>query len=58
MKTFKTIKQTILGTKLYKVHSFFDYPAGEKTKLIKQAVRESNKMQEELLNRYDRQFAA
>ena len=58
MKIFKTVKQAILRTKLYRVHSFFDYSADEKAKIIRQAVRKSNEMQSEIMDRYDRQFAA
>ena len=57
MRIFKIIKGALLGTKLDKVHSFFDYSASEKAKIIREAVRESNKMQKELVDRYNRQFA-
>lgn len=58
MKIFNTIKNAVLRTKLYKVQSFLDYSAGEKVKIIRQAVKESNRMQKELTERYDRQFAS
>ncbi len=58
MKIFKAIKRTILRTKLDKVDSFLDYSASEKAKIISHAVRESNKMQKELVEKYDGQFAA
>lgn len=53
----KNIKKVFLKTKLAKVHSFFDYSAGEKTKIIRRAVKESNKMQKDLVEEYDRQFS-
>jgi len=58
MTILKKVKHTIFGTRPATVRSFFDYPASEKAKIIRQAVNESNKMQNELVKKYDRQFAA
>lgn len=57
-RLLKNIKQIILNTKYAKVHSFFDYSAKEKAKIIRQAVKESNKMQKDLVEEYDRNFSA
>lgn len=58
MKILKKVKHTIFGTKQETVRSFFDYSASEKAKIIRQAVNESNKMQKELVEKYEMQFAA
>ena len=57
MKIIKTIKNSLSGTKTVKVHSFSDYSAKEKVKIIRKATREANKIQKELTERYERRFA-
>lgn len=58
MKIIKKLKNSLLKTDLMIIHNFSDYPAEEKTKIIRSAVKESNKMQKELTEKYNRQFAS
>lgn len=38
--------------------SFFEYPAGEKKKIIKEAAQKANKMQQDLVKRYNKLYPA
>lgn len=57
MKILKKLQHTFLKTKLITVHNFRDYKAEEKAKIIRKATKDSNKMQRELADKYNRQFA-
>mgnify|MGYP001580527372 CR=1 FL=1 len=46
------ILHKIFGNKTAKGKSFFDYSSKEKTKIIKEAARESNRLQLELVKKY------
>lgn len=46
----------ILGKKEAKGKSFFDYPAGEKKKIVKEAAKESNRLQLELVRKYNKNY--
>ena len=47
----------ILGKKPTKAKSFFDYPSGEKKKIIKEAAKESNRLQLELVKKYNKNYS-
>lgn len=54
---FKFIKSRIFGDKeKVSAPSFFDYTAAEKKKIMKKAAQESNKMQLNLVKRYNRLY--
>ena len=44
--------------KLHKVESFYDFSASEKAKIIKNAARESNRLQRKMVDNYFNQIAA
>lgn len=50
------ILHKIFGNKAVKGKSFFDYPSGEKKKIVKEAARESNRLQLELVKKYDKNY--
>lgn len=55
--TISKITHYLLGKKANKVDNFSDYSASEKTKIIRKAARESNRMQKELSEKYSKHFA-
>jgi hypothetical protein len=46
----------IINKKVAKGKSFFDYPSGEKKKIIKYAAKESNRIQFELVRKYNKAY--
>lgn len=44
--------------KTVKAKSFFEYPAEEKKKIMKKAAQKANKMQEDLVKKYNRLYPA
>lgn len=56
---FKFIKSKLLNkTEEVTAPSFFDYPSAEKKKIMKKAAQEANKMQLDLVKRYNRLYPA
>ena len=52
---FKFIKSKLLNDKeKISAPSFFDYPAAEKKRIVKKAAQEANKMQLDLVKKYNR----
>ncbi len=56
---FKFIKSKLLNDKeKISAPSFFDYPAAEKKRIVKKAAQEANKMQLDLVKKYNRIYPA
>lgn len=56
---FKFIKAKIFSDKeKVSAPSFFDYTAAEKKKIVKKAAQEANKMQLNLVKKYNRLYPA
>lgn len=56
---FKFIKSKIFnGKEEVSAPSFFDYTAAEKRKIVKKAAKEANKMQLDLIKKYNRLYPA
>ncbi|MBI4036115.1 hypothetical protein HY383_04140 [Candidatus Daviesbacteria bacterium] len=56
---FKFIKTKLLNEKeKVSAPSFFDYTAAEKKKIVKKAAQEANKMQLNLVKKYNRLYPA
>lgn len=56
---FKFIKSKIFNDKeKVSAPSFFDYTAAEKKKIVKKAAQEANKMQLNLVKKYNRLYPA
>lgn len=56
---FKFIKSKIFnGKEEVSAPSFFDYTAAEKKKIVKKAAKEANKMQLDLIKKYNRLYPA
>ena len=56
---FKFIKSKLVnGKEKVSAPSFFDYTAAEKKKIVKKAAQEANKMQLELVKKYNRLYPA
>lgn len=54
---FKFIKSKLLNKSEEVIApSFFDYPAAEKKRIIKKAAQEANKMQLDLVKKYNRLY--
>lgn len=54
---FKLIKSKLFSDKeKVSVPSFFDYPAAEKKRIVKKAAQEANKMQLDLVKKYNRLY--
>ena len=52
---FKFIKSKLLNEKEeVSAPSFFDYPSAEKKRIVKKAAQEANKMQLDLVKKYNR----
>ena len=47
----------LLGKKPSKAKSFFDYPSEEKKKIIKESAKESNRLQLELVKKYNKNYS-
>lgn len=50
------ILHKIFGNKATKGKSFFDYSSKEKKKIIKEAAKESNRIQLELVKKYNKNY--
>lgn len=50
------ILHTLFGNKAAKGKSFFDYSSRDKKKIIKEAAKESNRLQRELVKKYDKNY--
>ena len=50
------ILHKIFSNKAAKGKSFFDYSSKEKKKIVRKAARESNRLQLELVKKYDKNY--
>ncbi len=50
------ILHKIFGNKAAKGKSFFDYSSREKKRIVKEAARESNRLQLELAKKYNKNY--
>lgn len=46
----------LFNKKVAKGKSFFDYPSSEKKKIVKDAAKESNRLQLELVKKYNKVY--
>lgn len=51
------ILHKIFGNKAAKGKSFFDYSSREKKKIVKEAAKESNRLQLELAKKYNKNYS-